>query len=151
MNAPRSSDLNGAFLLILAGQMGIISRQNMMRSKEKFYWSDALYLARTKNSLTLKEQSEGSQLFQCNVCSAFARFDGSESGHWKRIKPYEQFQLQRKFGSRDRQINLLTEIEQPSQGRKLYLCPNCASHWWYDDSGWNRADDGMVEAIGERK
>ena len=73
----------------------------MIRTKDRFYWSDALYLARARNELVLKEVGPQSEIFQCVHCSAFVRFfknvAGATSGKWSRIKPYEQFQLQKKF------------------------------------------------------
>jgi predicted RNA-binding Zn-ribbon protein involved in translation (DUF1610 family) len=120
----------------------------MIRSKIKFYWSDALYLARTKNLLTLKEDADRIQTFQCPTCSAFVKFDAEVAGgQWRRIKPYEQSQLRKKFGDAEMQSEALKEIESHSKTRKLFQCPNCASHWWRDETGWTHADDEMVETI----
>ncbi|MBL7994111.1 hypothetical protein JNM05_01960 [bacterium] len=120
----------------------------MIRMKDRFYWSDALYLARAKNELVLKEAGPQSEIFQCVHCSAFVRFfknvAGATSGKWSRIKPYEQFQLQKKF-SQPVQTESLKEIRSGRGGKKLYRCQTCASHWWNDHGAWDSADDEAVE------
>jgi hypothetical protein len=135
--------------LIFAGQIHILSGLkyfNMIRSKARFYWSDALYLARTKNLLTGIEHTDGVQVFRCSTCSAFVKFEeDSAGGQWRRIKPYEQFQLRKKFGETEIKFTDFKEIKGEFKTRKLFQCSNCASHWWHDDSGWTHADDEMVE------
>lgn len=119
----------------------------MIHSKGKFYWSDALYLARTKSLLILMEETDGVQIFQCTVCSTFVKFDSNQSasGQWQRIKPYEQFKLRKKLGPHVAEPRSLKEIENQSKTRKLFQCPNCASHWWHEENGWTNADDAVVE------
>ena len=123
----------------------------MIRTKDRFYWSDALYLARAKNLLILRETGEDTQVYQCSCCSSFARFrSGSEKDHtgkWSRIKPYEQFQLQKKY-DQPIQTDSLKEVPREKGKKKLYQCQICASHWWPHDGGWDHADD---DAIDKRK
>lgn len=120
----------------------------MIRTKDRFYWSDALYLARAKNELILKEAGDQSEIFQCVQCSAFVRFfkntEGARSGKWSRIKPYEQFQLHKKY-PQPVQTNTLQEVRHGSGTKKLYQCRSCSSHWWNDHGVWDRADDEAVE------
>lgn len=121
----------------------------MIRTKDGHYWSDALYLARAKNELELKESGERTELFQCAHCSAFVKFNkdkGATSGKWIRIKPYEQFQLQKKYEQSIR-IESLKEIRRGSGTKKLYQCPSCASYWWNDQGTWDRADDESVHSL----
>lgn len=125
----------------------------MIRTKDRFYWSDALYLARAKNLLFLKETSGNSEVFQCVHCSAFVRFfknaAGTSSGKWSRIKPYEQFQLQKKFVQL-LQAESLKEIPREKGKKKLYQCQTCMSHWWQDTGGWDHADDDAVDKRNEK-
>lgn len=120
----------------------------MIRTKNRFYWSDALYLARAKNGLVLKESGDQSEIFQCIHCSAFVRFfknaAGATSGKWSRIKPFEQFQLKKKF-FQPVHMESLKEIRRGSGRKKLYQCQTCASHWWNDQGIWDHADDEAVE------
>ena len=125
----------------------------MIRTKDRFYWSDALYLARAKNLLFLRETSGNSEVFQCVHCSAFVRFfknaAGTSSGKWSRIKPYEQFQLQKKFVQL-LQAESLKEIPREKGKKKLYQCQTCMSHWWQDSGGWDHADDDAVDKRNEK-
>ena len=120
----------------------------MIRTKDRFYWSDALYLARAKNLLLLRANDEKMEIFQCVHCSAFMRFfknaAGTASGKWSRIKPYEQFQLQKKF-AQPLQTESLTEIPREKGKKKLFQCQTCASHWWQASNGWDHADDEAVD------
>jgi hypothetical protein len=120
----------------------------MIRTKDRFYWSDALYLARAKNLLLLRETDEGSEVFQCVHCSAFVRFiknaTGAKSGIWSRIKPFEQFQLQKKFNQPMTAENL-KEIPREKGKKKLYQCKTCTSHWWQDRGSWDHADDEAID------
>ena len=125
----------------------------MIRTKDRFYWSDALYLARAKNLLFLRETSGNSEVFQCVHCSAFVRFfknaAGTSSGKWSRIKPYEQFQLQKKFVQL-LQAESFKEIPHEKGKKKLYQCQTCMSHWWQDTGGWDHADDDAVDKRNEK-
>ncbi len=125
----------------------------MIRTKDRFYWSDALYLARARNLLTFKESDKTSQIYQCAHCFSFVRFntktDGTATGHWSRIKPYEQFQLQKKYDQPMR-TESLQELRRNSGRKKLFRCGTCASHWWQQDGGWDRADDEAVDKENEK-
>lgn len=119
----------------------------MIRSKQKFYWSDALYLARAKNILILQSSDANGQMYRCAHCSAFSKFlitEAHPSGRWERIKPYEHYQLIKNFGDASVSENGL-DVLIVRDGKTLYRCPECASHWWKESNGWNKADDDMLD------
>ena len=121
----------------------------MLRSKEKFYWTDALYLARAKDMLILRETLPDGQIYQCRICSSFVKYVKKDntglSGSWQRVKPFEQFQWAKKYSDVVLQIDSLKAVPAPER-RKLYQCGPCASHWWNDESGWNKADDEVLDS-----
>lgn len=110
----------------------------MLRTKDRFYWSDALYLAKGRDEVVELAQSGG--LFRCIACSALFRF----SERWSRIKPFEYFQLSKHRDSSLMNIEKM-ELVRVKGAQSLYQCACCKSFWWNEGGAWNKADDEIVE------
>lgn len=126
----------------------------MLRSRERFYWSDALYSAKSRELLLLIDESPDVQIFRCKTCSAIVRFQLSSdrrAGTWQRIKPFEHFQWQKKTQPSSVTDEVLKTVFVSSGSRHLFQCPDCMSFWWREGREWNRADDELVEHQTERE
>ena len=118
----------------------------MMRSKNRFFWSDALYLARTKDLLKKVGEEENVHIYRCVKCSAFVKFAAeTNGGAWVRVKPYEQFRLEKTYESVAMETGVMDEVMSTAKDRKLYRCKVCASHWWNDRDGWSPTDGEEIE------
>jgi len=122
----------------------------MMRNKDRFYWSDKLYLARVKNELMPAEQKPDSIMYICNGCGALIRFEVSDAdrhtGRWLRLKPYEHYQILKRYHLDELPAMKLEFVEAYKHpARELYQCKICASYWWKEQEDWERADDEAVE------
>lgn len=120
----------------------------MMRSKAKFYWSDALYDARAKEWLSLMEDSASGQLYRCRACQAFVRFSlegTTRSGRWERVRPFDHFQLVNRFSPASMAMDHLNIVSGATKDRALFQCAICTSYWWKADDGWTKADDRLID------
>ncbi|HMW33539.1 MAG TPA: hypothetical protein PKJ64_02180 [bacterium] len=117
----------------------------MFRTQGQYYWTDALYLARSKDQLRPVWREEKNTLYQCVHCAAFVRFTEEQTGQWVRLKPYEQFQRRKEFLSFAPDAKQMKLIRQETRDRALFRCPVCASHWWLEGDEWTHADDAIVE------
>jgi hypothetical protein len=123
----------------------------MMRTKDRFYWSDRLYMARVKDGLIPVEHRPGETIFQCRNCAAMVKFKvsdaGRKTGQWFRLKPYEHYQLMKSLdrsGNEEKVMEIIEAYKNPA--RKLFQCKYCASYWWKENEGWERADDEVIES-----
>ncbi len=110
----------------------------MLRTKDKYYWSDALYLAKGREEIIEVSPSDG--LYRCGNCSSLFKF----TDRWLRIKPFEQFQLAKQFGAPGVRLETMESIRE-NGNRKLFQCRSCKSFWWNESNSWNKADDEVVE------
>lgn len=121
----------------------------MLRSKEKFYWSDALYAARSKDLLLKVEGAGPSMTYRCRACSAFVIYsvsEGNRSGRWLRVKPFEQFKMAGRTGHAVVEPSRLKVVSRPPGHKQLFQCEICASYWWREGDGWNKADDNLIDS-----
>ena len=122
----------------------------MIRTKDRFYWKDLLYLTRARDGLRCIQSGSDYDLYQCLSCSAIIRFKMADAkqqnGLWIRIKPYEYFQIIKSYPSviRD-EVRLEKQDRVFSAQHDLYRCRDCASYWWKEKDGWTRADDEISE------
>ncbi len=122
----------------------------MIRTKGQFYWIDALYLARGRDDLILKNREGSREVLRCRFCGAFMLYESTqrEGGRWQRLRPYEQYRLTVTHG--DLEKTRLRVVQ--TQGEKeLCQCEVCASHWWKDKQGCTKADDGMIDQSNTQK
>ena len=124
----------------------------MIRTKDRFYWKDLLYLSRAQDGLRCVLSGTDYDLYQCAACSSLIRFKMNDpvrqTGQWYRIKPYEFFQLVRQYpaaGPDETQMEAVRKA--PDTGAELHRCRRCASYWWKEQDEWTRADDEQIDAV----
>jgi DNA-directed RNA polymerase subunit RPC12/RpoP len=123
----------------------------MIRTKDRFYWRDLLYLSRARDGLRCVQSGSDYDLYQCTACSSIIRFKMADprqqNGQWFRIKPYEFFQLIKLYPSvMHDETKMKKHNSAPERKPNLYRCLQCASYWWKENDEWTRADDDMIES-----
>lgn len=123
----------------------------MIRTKDRFYWKDLLYLSRAQDGLRCVQSGTDYDLYRCEACSSLIRFRMTDpkrqTGQWYRMKPYEYFQLVRQYPATAPDETLMEVIRKsPDTGAELFRCRRCASYWWKEQGDWTRADDELIES-----